>query len=654
MRIVLIADNDLDFMEARAEFLEMNGYRVLKAYSPEEARELLDRELVHLAILDIRLTDDTDETDTSGLELAQELAYRTLPKIMLTGFPSTRFVTAVLKHSPNQPQPAVDFVSKHDGLEAMLMAVDEAFREHILVNWDLQIHPDPQQRLSFLRLAGVLQPNVPAETLVQRAAELEDLFRRLLHDYHHVRLDRLFWQEPGRFCLSILTQSPQGATGGRLLVCSTRQLFHRELEQVREMALATATGLQVAGKAETTRFGVVEYALPGTDIETLQSLRDLFQAGKDRPLKTALDRLLKEVLHVWHQQGQQIKAEDLMVLYRRRVGLEEGVASKGEVARLADRVLQASRSLGATEIESKDGSVVFEFPQEPPLVCPDPVIRAYQPLRGIETPVVCRISPGHVTADNVLMDGNQQPWLTDFVSAGQAPEWWDFVCLEAAIRFDLSQAPDLLAWREFEECLTASSHLHASLNEREVLAELRPSVALIEQVRRQAGSEAGPELLPYYAGLLVWAVGALARYDPDVLHTQVERLRGAHLLLGAAMIAQRMCELLEPQREPVEPSSSEELVLDRDSEQVRIGSGSAIDLAGLELELLLCLDERPGTVVTRDTLMERLYGERYSKDVYQDGRLNTLVGRLRKRIEPNPSKPKHIITVKGRGYRLDK
>ncbi len=654
MKTILVADNDRDFVEARSEFLEMGGYRVLKAYAPEEAREILDRELIHLAILDIRLTDDTDETDTSGLRLAQELAYRSLPKIMLTGFPSVDAIKAVLKHPPDEPPPAVDFVSKHDGPEAMLEAVDAVFKEHILVNWDLQIYPDPQQHLSFLQLAGILQPNAPDGTLVHRPVELKDLFRRLLHGYHHVRLDRLFWQESGRFCLSLLTQSPQRATGGRLLVCSTLELFRRELERVREMAPATVTGLQLAGHAETTRFGAVAYALPDTDMETVQSLRGVFQAGNERCLRSPLERLLTESLYLWHQQGHQSKNEDLMALYRRQVGLAEGAVPRSEVARRMNAVLQASRLLGATEIESREGDVIFRFPHEPPLICPDPVILAHQPLKGFEREVVCRISPGRITADNILVDGNQQLWLTDFVDAGQVPQLWDFVCLEAAIRFDLSQAPDLLAWKEFEECLDMPSHLHEDLHEREAPAPLRTSVALIETVRRQAGREAGPELLPYYAGLLVWAVGALGRYDPAVLHTQAERLRSAHLLLGAAMIGQRLRQLLDPQPSTVRQSQGERLVFDNNSGQVRIGAGAVIDLMGLELELLRCLYEHAGEVVPRRVLFSRLYEEPYREgNKYQEGKLNTLVGRLRSKIEPNVGKPRYITTVKGLGYRLE-
>ena len=62
---VLFADNAPDFLNTRAEFLENAGYHVVKAYTLEEARQLLANAHIHLAILDIRMVDDDDERDVS-------------------------------------------------------------------------------------------------------------------------------------------------------------------------------------------------------------------------------------------------------------------------------------------------------------------------------------------------------------------------------------------------------------------------------------------------------------------------------------------------------------------------------------------------------------------------------------------------------------
>jgi DNA-binding response OmpR family regulator len=37
----------------------------------------------------------------------------------------------------------------------------------------------------------------------------------------------------------------------------------------------------------------------------------------------------------------------------------------------------------------------------------------------------------------------------------------------------------------------------------------------------------------------------------------------------------------------------------------------------------------------------------------EEGRLNSTMSRLRKKVEPNPSHPKYIIAVRGEGYRLE-
>jgi len=643
---ILFADNDHDFLDTHAEFLENAGYRVLKAYTLDQARQRLSDTHIHLAILDIRMVDDDDEKDTSGLTLARDPAYRPMPKIILTGFPTYQAVREALGPAVEGLPPAVDFLDKKEGPEAMIQTVERAFARYVRITQELQIHWDQQGPLSFLHLISLLKPDLSNEALTHWAGELEDLVRRLFYEYRQIRIGPLLWHHNRRLCVPVLAQSPQGATDSRILVCGERERLAQELKRMRELAPETAEGTRWVSAEETIHLGATTYRLPNADIETVQPLRKLFQRGKERPLKAAIGHLLKEVLGAWHQHGQTLEeTHDLMTLYRQWAGLEGNGLSQTEVKRRVDDLIQAVRPLSAVEIESGDGLLTFHFPSLKPVDCPDPIESLYTPLERYGPPVVCRLSPGRLTADNVLVDASRRAWLTDFADAGQAPQWWDFVCLEAAIRFDLSQAPDLMAWQEFEECLVRPAQLSDRLRERDVIADLRTSVALIEQIRRQAGSETGPDPLPYYAGLLAWTVGVLVGYDPNGFYTQAERMRMAHLILASAMLARRLKETF------LVPAVEGTLRLDENG-NFWIGNRRLNDLSDQESALLRRLYEGRGQLVSRRAIVESVFGESYRGDKHQESRINSLIRRLREKIEPNPNRPRYILTVKGKGYRL--
>lgn len=77
--------------------------------------------------------------------------------------------------------------------------------------------------------------------------------------------------------------------------------------------------------------------------------------------------------------------------------------------------------------------------------------------------------------------------------------------------------------------------------------------------------------------------------------------------------------------------------------------GQEISLTAKEHSLLLKLYENKGRIVTNDSLCQAIWGD----DMY--GYENTLmvhVRRVREKIEKTPSTPKHLITVRGLGYKL--
>jgi two-component system response regulator RegX3 len=78
--------------------------------------------------------------------------------------------------------------------------------------------------------------------------------------------------------------------------------------------------------------------------------------------------------------------------------------------------------------------------------------------------------------------------------------------------------------------------------------------------------------------------------------------------------------------------------------------GEEVHLRRKEFELLLLLVENAGRVLTRDVLIDRVWGTDYIGDTKT---LDVHVKRLRSRIETDPSSPKLITTVRGVGYRFD-
>ena len=83
---------------------------------------MFEHERIALAILDIRLINDEDEKDVSGLTLAKE-TNPAIPKVMLTRFPTYQAVREALGSRLDGLPSAVGFVAKQEGLEALRRSV---------------------------------------------------------------------------------------------------------------------------------------------------------------------------------------------------------------------------------------------------------------------------------------------------------------------------------------------------------------------------------------------------------------------------------------------------------------------------------------------------------------------------------------------------
>ncbi|QGG95566.1 response regulator transcription factor [Actinomarinicola tropica] len=77
--------------------------------------------------------------------------------------------------------------------------------------------------------------------------------------------------------------------------------------------------------------------------------------------------------------------------------------------------------------------------------------------------------------------------------------------------------------------------------------------------------------------------------------------------------------------------------------------GQEVHLTKTEFRLLVELASSPGRVFSREVLLERVWGYGY----FGDGRLvDVHIRRLRTKVEVDPANPRHVVTVRGLGYKL--
>mgnify|MGYP000417154608 CR=1 FL=1 len=91
------------------------------------------------------------------------------------------------------------------------------------------------------------------------------------------------------------------------------------------------------------------------------------------------------------------------------------------------------------------------------------------------------------------------------------------------------------------------------------------------------------------------------------------------------------------------------LILDLDKFEAIVRGTTVTDLTRREFEVLKFLAQKPGQIVTRETLLEKVWGYEYYGDIRT---VDVNVRRIREKIEINPSHPVSLITMKGLGYKL--
>jgi two-component system KDP operon response regulator KdpE len=102
----------------------------------------------------------------------------------------------------------------------------------------------------------------------------------------------------------------------------------------------------------------------------------------------------------------------------------------------------------------------------------------------------------------------------------------------------------------------------------------------------------------------------------------------------------------EPSGEPVVEIGALSIDLEKRSVEV---DGKLVQLTPHEFELLRALARHPGKLMTHSVLLREVWGRAYGDESHY---LHVYVSQLRRKLEPDPARPRYILTEPGAGYRL--
>jgi DNA-binding response OmpR family regulator len=193
---------------------------------------------------------------------------------------------------------------------------------------------------------------------------------------------------------------------------------------------------------------------------------------------------------------------------------------------------------------------------------------------------------------------------------------------------------------------TALSAIALEMPALVVLDVMLPEVDGLAVLRAVRRTDRTPVIILSARGLTDDRIAGLAAGADDYLP---KPFSPAELVLRVQRILERSDGGTSSQAAPIRGVLQwGDLVIDRDRYEVRVG-GRPVTLTSVEFRLLLALLEADGRVLTRDQLLDAVYGQDEAEIL--DRTVDVHIGRLRDKLGDDAEHPRYVATVRGAGYR---
>lgn len=513
---ILIADNDPDACIPMSEFLELKGYEVITATNLTQARSVLGQASIDLAILDMRLKDDADDRDSSGLSLAKESKYYPVAKIIMTGYPTYKTAREALSWSSSDGPPAIYFMDKEEGLESLVTAIEKALTRY--TNPNLSIAGNYQDWGAY-----IIGDHSADKSLYEPTPEIEKLLCRVFYDSTAVTLERIATTRPHQVLAWANPENNRISVPRQLLKVLPRQQADNERSLYNTYGkLVEEWSLIPAWKA-SVNLSAVTYKAKGFDLASAWWLADRFEFLTTEEINQALDKWFYRVSETLYGERCAPETEDsITTIYQKRLGLDE--MPENRFRQDYQEAIEHTKSNYPIRLERdiESRSLLLQIAGNDQISCPDAVGYLYT-NEETRSPVTQRLCLGNLDGFNILIDKEDRPWLADFSGLGPSPAVSDFVSLEAAIRFQWIRAADL-GWGElyeFNKHLSAPLALDDPIDIDKLESKgIKKALAVISHLRQLAARVAGADDREYQIGLLFHIAKLLISREDSLAKSQ--------------------------------------------------------------------------------------------------------------------------------------
>lgn len=484
----------------------------------------------HLALVDMRLLDDYDRTDTSGLDLVPRL--KPTVSIIVSGHGDRASVVKALRD-----RQAIDFVGKEEGPVSLRKAIDEAIHKICTCSLQIQWQP-PDEPVDVLRQLRLYDPDIPRD-------ELPCVLGRL---YVQEKISRLtlrpvttYYHSPEKFTpherSAVMVARIQGDDGewrqAEIIKLTLRERIENEIQNYHKCVapyLSPRRTARIEDKKNAVVFwdiGAVRYT--NIAAENRQPLRQWYMHATVDDVKSALNDLFHETLGPWYRRTSPQKDDTVYGYYMRLF------------ASMEKRMM--------TFLQQYEGREYVSIPGVP-YQLRNPVLWARR--RGQSSFFVSHwdvYTHGDLHGDNIFVDQHNQTSIIDYERSGPGYILRDFVELEVDIRLrQLILSPDHLELAFHLDLLLLAPHRRGTLPvwqdipgaNKQIQAELRKAFEVICEIRRLVVAMTRCDMDEYYWALLMETLISVVRNYASWQNQQTAQFVRTRALLAAALLCERL------------------------------------------------------------------------------------------------------------------